>query len=39
MQSEQKQHILKAVEQIQRTNEAHIIIRYKKGATPCSNLC
>ena len=30
MQSDQKQHILKAVEQIQRTNEAHIIIRYKK---------
>lgn len=29
MQSDQKQHILKAVEQIQRTNEAHIIIRYK----------
>ena len=30
MQSDQKQHILKAVEQIQRTNEAHIIVRYKK---------
>jgi len=30
MQSDQKQHILKTVEKIQRTNEAHIIYGYKK---------